>query len=149
MTLTRPTRTVTKTYLSGDIVTYNETATSGTFSFTRSNSTFTLSATSASLTSSTVPTVTLSVEETGAARVPEISSTVTAAFTATSPTTGTTTKSVTSSSVTRDGSVLTGTEYQFSTFSVGQTSFTAAGGYTTLSMVLQQRDVYTENQPTE
>ena len=148
MTLTRPTRTVTKTYLSGDVVTYNETATTGTFAFTRSNSTFTLSAASASLTSSTVPTVTLSVGATGAAAISAINSTVTAAFTATSPTTGTTTKSVTSTSVTRAASAKTGTEYQFSTFSVGQTSFNAAGGSTTLSMVLQQRDVYTEYQVT-
>ena len=41
MTLTRPTRTVTKKYLSGDVVTYSDTATTGTFALTRSNTTYT------------------------------------------------------------------------------------------------------------
>ena len=148
ITLTRPTRSVKKTYLSGDVVTYNETATTGTFAFTRSNSTFTLSATSVSLTASSVPTVTLSVGATGATTASAISSTVTAAFTATNPTTGTTTKSVTSTSITRAASVNTGTEYQFSTFSADKTSYDAAGGYAIVSMVLQKRDVYTESQKT-
>lgn len=148
ITLTRPTRSVTKTYLSGDTVTYNETATSGTFSFSRSNTTFTLSATSGSLTSSSVPSVTLNVGATGAAAVSAISSTVTASFTASSPTTGTTTASKTTGNITRSASSQTGTEYQFSTFSVGSTSFTAAGGTTTLSMVVQERSVYTGDQKT-
>lgn len=100
------------------------------------------------MTSSSLPTFTLSVGATGAASVAPISSTVTAAFTASSPTTGTTTKSITSSSVTRAASSLVGDYYKFSTFSVAKSSFTAATETTTLSMVVQKRSKYTGNQYT-
>lgn len=143
-TISRPTRTVT--YDTGD--TQTETASAGTFALTRSNSNFTLSTTSISMTSSSLPTFTLSVGATGAAAVAAISSTVTAAFTASSPTTGTTTKSITSSSVTRAASSLVGDYYRFSTFSVAKSSFTAATGTTTLSMVVQKRSKYTGDQYT-
>lgn len=143
-TISRPTRTVT--YDTGD--TQTETASAGTFALTRSNSNFTLSTTSISMTSSSLPTFTLSVGATGAAAVAAISSTVTAAFTASSPTTGTTTKSITSSPVTRAASSLVGDYYRFSTFSVAKSSFTAATGTTTLSMVVQKRSKYTGDQYT-
>lgn len=141
-TISRPTRTVT--YDSGD--TQTETASTGTFALTRSNSNFTLSTSSISMTASSLPTFTLSIGATGASAVSAISSTVTAAFTATSPNTGTTTKSVTSSSVTRAASSLVKDHYRFNTFSVAKSSFTAATGTTTLSMVVQKRSEYTGSQ---
>ena len=100
------------------------------------------------MTSSSLPTFTLSVGATGAAAVSAISSTVTAAFTASSPTTGTTTKSVTSGSITRAASAFISDHYQFITFSVGTSSFNAAANSTTLSMVVQKRSKYTGDQYT-
>ncbi|MBO7211663.1 MAG: hypothetical protein J6V44_11765 [Methanobrevibacter sp.] len=98
------------------------------------------------MTSSSLPTFTLSVGATGAAAVAAISSTVTAAFTASSPTTGTTTKSVTSGSVTRAKSEHISTNYRINGFSVGTSSFNAAGGTTTLSITTQRQYVYTGDQ---
>ena len=142
-TLSRPTRTNTVHLTSGDSYTTTETATSGTFALTRSNTSFTLSATSISMTSSSLPTFTLSVAGTGATTASAISSTVTAAFTASNPTTGTTTASKTSSSVTRAASTLSSTAYKFSTFSLNKSSFTAASGTATLSMVVQRQRTFT------
>jgi hypothetical protein len=138
-TISRPTRTIT--YDTGD--TQTETATAGTFALTRSNSSFTLSTTSISMTSSSLPTFTLSVGATGAAAVAAISSTVTAAFTALNPTSGTKTAIKTSGAITRSASTLMYDEYKFSTFSVAKSSFTAAAGTTTLSMEVQKRSIYT------
>lgn len=141
-TISRPIRTIT--YDTGD--TQTQTATSGTFALTRSNSSFTLSTSSISMTSSSLPTFTLSVGATGAAAVAAISSTVTAAFTASNPTTGTTTKSVTSGSITRAESKHLNTNYRINGFSVGTSSFNAAANSTTLSITTERQYVYTGNQ---
>ena len=98
------------------------------------------------MTSSSLPTFTLSVGATGAAAVAAISSTVTAAFTASNPTTGTTTKSVTSGSITRDESRHISTNYRINGFSVSTASFNAAANSTTLSITTQRQYVYTGNQ---
>ena len=143
-TLSRPTRTIT--YNTGD--TRTETAQSGTFALTRSNSNFTLSSSSISMTSSSLPQFSLSVGATGTAAVAAISSTVTAAFTATNPTTGTTTKSVTSGAITREESKHTSTNYRINQFSVGASSFNAAANSTTLTIVTQRQYVYTGDQKT-
>ena len=148
MILSRPTRSVKYIYSSGDTKTVTETATAGTFALTRSNASFTLSGTSVTMNASTVPTFTISVGATGAAAVAAISTTVTAAFTATDPTTGTTTASVTSGSITRSAASFVQDHYRFSTFTLSKTSFTAASGSATLSMGIQKRSEYTGSQYT-
>lgn len=78
--------------------------------------------------------------------VSAISSTVTAAFTATNPTTGTTTASKTTDSITRQASALTNTAYRISSFTVGTSTFNAAANSTTLSIKVQRQYTFTDSQ---
>jgi hypothetical protein len=143
ITISRPTRTIT--YDTGD--TRTETATSGTFTITQSDTSFTLSNSSVEMTDSSLPTVILSVSGTGAAAADSISSTVTASFTASNPTTGTATASATTEAISRKKSEIIATNYRISTFSTNKSAFTAAGGTATLSIIVQRKDTYTDDQP--
>lgn len=145
ISISRPTRSVTHTLSSEDTVNTSENATAGSFALSRSNTSFSMSTTSLSFTANTsFPiTMTVSVSGTGATTASAISTTLTAAFTATSPTGGTTTASKTSSSITRNKSELTNTAYRFGTFSLGSTSGDASPKSVTLSMVVQRQYTYT------
>ena len=138
ITISRPTRTVTLD--TGDTVT--ETASTGIFAVTSSNSSFTLNSANGSMTSSGVPSFTVSVGGAGAAAVNAISSTIKVVFTSTNPTTGTTTAQV-SKTVNRNASVYSDHEFRFSQFDGLTTSINAAAKSMTLTMVVQRRDKYT------
>lgn len=135
--VSRPTRIVTLN--TGDEVT--ETATTGSFTVTSSNSSFTLNNKDGGLTSSGVPSFTVSVGGAGATAADAINSTIKVVFTSTNPTTGTTTAQV-AKTVTRNASVYSDHEFQFSKFEVN-TYVNAAARSETLTMIVQRRYKYT------
>lgn len=138
ITISRPTRTVTLN--TGDEV--EETASTGSFAVTSSNSSFTLDSANKGMTSSGVPSFTVSVGGAGAVEAAAINSTIKVVFTSTNPTTGTTTSQV-SKTVTRTASVYSDHEFRFSQFDGLTTSINAAAKSMTLTMVVQRRNKYT------
>ena len=81
----------------------------------------------------------MNIPGTGATTASKLCSTITASFKRTSSSSAVSA----TCQVCREKSELISTEYSFKTFSLAKTSFTAAGGSTTLSMLLQRKDTYT------